>query len=158
KEEVAEEKADLLTTPTLPPLGFAGRSSVAPRETQETSHFIPVEDRWRAGYPDWDRYGRGHPRTDDYPYQLGHWHDPYNRNVLKADSPICGQQTFLEIAAINRLILDGAQTPKPTTPFESTTRPNREEFFGSPNQFLLRNFTILAVDLFHGDAGFKPVD
>jgi hypothetical protein len=158
KEAAAEEKGDLLTTPTLPPLGFSGRSSVAPRETQETSHFVPVEDRWRAGYPDWDRYGRGHPITDDYPYQLGHWWDPFNLNVLKGDYPICGQQTFLEITATNRMILDGAQTPKPTTPFESTTRPAREEFFGSPNQFLLQNYTILAIDLFHGDAGFKPVD
>src|SRR2546421_560104 len=29
-----------------PPLGFTGPSGVAPRELQQTSHFVPVEDRW----------------------------------------------------------------------------------------------------------------
>ena len=37
--------------------------AVAPRETQESSHFVPVEDRWRVGFPSWDRYGNGHSCT-----------------------------------------------------------------------------------------------
>ena len=46
-----------------PPIGYTGPSGVLPTEPQESSHFVPVEDRWRIGYPDWDRYGNGHPIT-----------------------------------------------------------------------------------------------
>src|SRR5437660_947676 len=42
-------------TPVDPPLGFAGPSSVAPSEVQDSGHFVPVEDRWRIGFPDWTR-------------------------------------------------------------------------------------------------------
>src|SRR5262249_25952411 len=67
---VIPEPDSLLQTPVDPPLGFSGPSSVLPVESQTTSDFIPVEDRWRIGYPDWDRYGLGHPPVDDYPYVL----------------------------------------------------------------------------------------
>ena len=72
-------------TPRNPPLGFAGLSGIASLETQDDPHFVPVEDRWRVGFPDWDRYGKGHPAVDDYPYVKGNWWDPFNQNVLKGD-------------------------------------------------------------------------
>src|SRR5437867_2383528 len=88
--------------PLLPPparvdalLGVTGRSGVLPTEGQQDPHFVPVEDRWRIGFPEWDRYGKGHPITDDYPYMPGRKLDPFNQNVLKGDFPICGQHTFL---------------------------------------------------------------
>ena len=148
----------LFQTPVEPPLGFAGPSGIAPREMQETSDFVPVEDRWRIGFPQWDRYGKGHPLLDDYPYVEGHWWDPFNQNVLKGDYPLIGQHTFLNITASTLMILEERQVPTPTTPFESTTRPGRDEFFGSPNQFLYSQYFTLGIDLFHGDAAFKPVD
>ena len=54
-----------LLWPVDPPLGFTGPSGILPREQQESSHFVPMEDRWRIGFPEWDRYGRGHPFLDD---------------------------------------------------------------------------------------------
>lgn len=151
-------QAPFLETPFLPPLGFTGKSSVAPRAAQENSDFIPVEDRWRVGFPAWDRYGRGHPPGDDYPYVQGHWWDPYNQNVLKGDYPIIGQNTFLEITASNFTITEFHNLPTATTPFESTARPGEREFFGRSEQFFFQNFLSLSVDLFHGDASFKPAD
>ena len=71
-----------------PPIGFTGPSGIMPTEFQESDHFVPIEDRWRLGYPAWDRYGKGHPITDDYPYSPGRWFDPYNQNVFKGDYPI----------------------------------------------------------------------
>jgi hypothetical protein len=147
-----------LETPVSPPLGFTGPSSVAPRAVQQNSDFIPVEDRWRVGFPDWDRYGRGHPPGDDYPYVEGHWWDPYNQNVLKGDYPIIGQNTFLEITVSNFNISEGHNVPTATTPFESTARPGEREFFGRSEQLFLQNFLSVSVDLFHGDASFKPAD
>src|SRR5437660_807889 len=149
---------ELLRLPADPPPGYTGPSGILPRETQENSHFVPVEDRWRLGFPAWDRYDQGHPIGKDYPYTEGHWWDPYNQNVLKGDYPIIGQHTFFEISAIDLSLLEARQVPTGTTPFESTTRPGRDEFFGSPNQFLYTNYLSLALELFHGDAAFKPVD
>ena len=89
------------------PLGFTGPSGVLPTESQEDSHFVPVEDRWRMGFPEWDRYGKGHPPVDDYPYVEGHWWDPFNQNVLKGDYPIIGQHTFLNITATSGCLFCG---------------------------------------------------
>jgi len=157
-EPSAAPQPALLRLPTDPPLGYTGPSGILPREVQENSDFIPVEDRWRLGFPPWDRYGKGHPLNDDYPYVEGHWWDPFNQNVLKGDYPIIGQHTFLNITATSDMILEGRQIPTGTTAFESTTRPSRFEFFGSPNQFFYTHDFSMSVDLSHGDAAFKPVD
>lgn len=140
------------------PLGFTGHTSVLPTERQNTDHFVPIEDRWRLGYPTWDRYGKGHPPVDDYPYILGAWYDPFNQNVLKGDFPIAGQDLFLRTTLRQFNIVEHRQVPTPTTPFEATQHPGQNEFFGNPNQFFFSQYNSAAIDLFKGDAGFKPID
>jgi hypothetical protein len=154
----AEVKPELSIAPYEEPTGFTGPSGVLPTEVQAEPDAVPVEDRWRIGFPFWDRYGKGHPPVDDYPYVEGHWWDPYNQNVLKGDYPIIGQHTFLEITATSFSIMEGRQVPTATTPFESTTNPFQQDFFGKPSAFLYTHYFRFAADLFHGDAGFKPVD
>lgn len=144
-------------TPIDPPLGYAGPSGVLPRVGADRD-FIPMEDRWRLGYPEWDRYGNGHPRLDDYPFVLGNIWNPYKQNVLKGDYPLIGQNTFLILTGTTELLYEPRQIPTATTPFESTQRPFQEEFFGRPNQALYSQFFRLSFDLFHGDAAFKPMD
>ncbi|MEI7781771.1 MAG: hypothetical protein WCJ18_07585, partial [Planctomycetota bacterium] len=141
-----------------PTPGFAGASSVLPSEQQENSHFVPMEDRWRIGSPAWDRYGRGHPRLDDYPYALGNAFNPYTQNLLKEDFPIIGQHTFFDMKGISRTIANFRQVPTPNTPFESTPTPGQEPFFGNPNGFLFLQYYTLAFELNHGDKTFKPND
>ncbi len=141
-----------------PPPGFTGRSGVLPTEVQEDGHFVPVEDRWRIGLPAWDRYGKGHPPQDDYPYDVGRIWDPYNQNVLKGDFPILGQHTFLDLTAVSFSLAEPRLIPTATTPFESTQNQGQREFFGNPNQFLYIHQLSVSLDLFHGDAAFKPVD
>lgn len=140
------------------PLGFTGPTSVLPTESQNTSHFVPIEDRWRVGVPTWDRYGKGHPIGDDYPSVQGAWYDPYNQNVLKGDFPIVGQDTFLKLQFKQLNLFELRQTPIPTTPFEATQNPFQNEFFGNPNQFLFTQYNSVGFDLFKGDASFKPFD
>jgi hypothetical protein len=149
---------DVFTSYVGPPPGFTGPSGIAPREIQQDGHFVPVEDRWRLGMPPWDRYGKGDRHLDDYPYDVGHWWDPFNQNVLKGDYPIIGQHTFLEITALSSSLFETRQLPTATTPFESTANPGQKDFFGKPNQFLYSQLFELSFDLFHGDASFKPVD
>lgn len=152
------EGLELLTTPSDATPGYAGPSGVAPTESQEDSHFVPVEDRWRIGSPAWDRYKKDHPAGDDYPYVEGHWWDPYNLNVIKGDYPIIGQHTFLNVTGTISSLHEFRDIPTPTTPFESTVDPFEQQFFGNPHQYFTTNFFRLSVNLFHGNGAFKPVD
>ncbi len=158
-DPVYADEPPYIQTAFEPPNGFSGPSSILPREGQSSNHFVPVEDRWRIGYPEWDRYGRNHPVTDDYPFVKGHWWDPYNQNVLKGDYPIMGQHTFMNVTLQNRLILNFANVPTATTPFESTRASGQEEFFGDGNFDFVLNTTSAQITLFHGNtAVFKPLD
>lgn len=147
-----------LVYPTDSPNGFAGRSRIRPLDEPADAHFVPMPDRWRSGFPTWDRNRRGFPLGEDYPYKQGSPWDPYNQNVLKGDYPILGEHTFLNLTASSVAVFENRQVPTPTTPFESTSNPFEEEFFGDPNQFVYRHNFLLSFDFFHGDAGFKPVD
>jgi hypothetical protein len=170
--ETPAQKDSLLSQPSVPafssgkyflapvdaPPGFTGKSSVLSEEVQTGPNFVPRPDRWRIGFPEWDRYGKGHPCGDDYPYKPGHWWDPYNQNVLKGDYPIIGQHTFFVLSASLFSVVEPRLIPTATTPFESTSRAFEEQFFGSPNQYSNLNFLSLGLDLFHGDGSFRPVD
>ena len=156
--ELPLEPDTLITFPVEAPLGFTGRSSILPSEGQSSSHFVPMEDRWRSGFPAWDRYGKNYPPEDDYPYIQGDILDPYNQNVLKGDYPIIGQHTFLTVTGTNLSILEARQVPTPTTPFESTGHAGQQEFFGNPNQFFVSQNFFLSLDVVHGDGAFKPAD
>ncbi len=144
--------------PAQYPYGFTGPTGVQPTERQTSSHFVPVEDRWRLGSPDADRYGKGHPLMDDYPGVKGAWYDPYNENVLKGDYPIYGQHTFLKLTGRSQTLYEPRQLPTPTTPFEATRNPGSAEFFGDPDSVLTVQNTSLTTELFHGNSSFKPVD
>ena len=155
----------LLRTQRQMPTGYAGRSSILPVDHQQNAHFVPMPDRWRVGFPLWDRfdaargiYPGGDPFEEDSPYARGWWLNPYRQNVLKGDYPILGQHTFLNITATNYTSNEFRQVPTPTTPFESTEDPFQEEFFGDPDQYFIRSDFKLSIDLNHGDAGFKPFD
>jgi len=153
-----DHTSPLVRVPTQYPYGFTGPSGVQPTEQQTSSHFVPVEDRWRLGSKDWDRYGKGHPIMDDYPGVKGAWWDPYNENVLKGDYPIYGQHTFFKLTGRSQTLVEPRQVPTPTTPFEATRQPGGAEFFGDPNQLLFVQNTSLTTELFHGNSSFKPVD
>jgi hypothetical protein len=140
------------------PSGFAGKSGVRPTEPRVSPDFVPIEDRWRLGYPEWDRYGKGHPLLDDYPYVPGRPINPFRQNVLKGDYPILGQHTFFELTGSSLSFFEYREIPTQTTPFESTARAGEFAFFGRPSQFFYTQFFNLSFDLFHGDAAFKPVD
>jgi hypothetical protein len=134
------------------PLGYTGASGIRPSEAQQSLDFVPIEDRWRAGFPDWQRYEQPNPRGVDQPFEKGNWWDPYNQNVLKGDYPIIGQHTFLNISAVNFMLHEFRHTPIPTTPFESTVSPGQTEFYGDPEQYFFINNLKLQFNLSHGDS------
>jgi hypothetical protein len=156
--------APLLSTPRQVPVGFSGPSGIATWDEQTDDDFVPEPDRWRGGYPLWDRYGPDHYLTwpyaplDDSPYARGWELNPYRQNVLKGDYPIIGQHTFLNVTAISSSDFEYRQVPTVASPFESPPDPGVQDFFGNPDQFALRQDFSLSFDLSHGDAGFKPSD
>jgi hypothetical protein len=164
------------TPPLFPaPSGFAGPSGVLPVDPMprpdpridvfslglppgQDPRFVPLEDRWRIGPQAWDRYGRRSATVDDYPFDAGRYWDPYHQNVLKGDYPIIGNHTFLSLSAASITTVERRSVPTATTPFESTRRPNSEEFFGRGAQFFFNHDLRMSLSLFHGEGAFKPLD
>jgi len=114
--------------------------------------FQAQSDRWLVAMPDWNRYGNG----GEHPYVKGHWWDPFDRNKLKGDVPIFGQQTFFDFTGVSNTLLDGRRLPTPSN--VSSARPGSSDFFGKGEQLFLDQVFLFSFDLFHGDTSFKPVD
>ena len=115
--------------------------------------FLPMPDRWNVPMPEWNRYGR----SGEYPYvRASHWWDPFNRNRLKGDTPILGQQTFLDVTGTSDTRVDERRVPSMSN--ISSARPGSGEFFGRGEQFFLDQAFRFSLDLFHGDASFRPAD
>jgi hypothetical protein len=115
--------------------------------------FSETPDRWSLAMPEWNRYGRG----GEYPYvRASHWWDPFNRNRLKGDLPIWGQQTFLNITATSDTFVEERRVP--STSNISSAQPGSSDYFGKGEQFAVSQTFRFSFDLFHGDTLFRPVD
>jgi hypothetical protein len=141
-----------LRTPTDPPLGFTVPPGGLPAPEQTGSDYAPRIDRWRTGFPRWDRYGRAF----DSPYAEGHWWDPYTQNVLKGDYPIWGQNVFFALTAVSDTLLEARKLPTPrgVAAAQAPTTP----FFGRGEQYLVVENLILQLELFKGVSAFRPRD
>jgi hypothetical protein len=115
-----------------------------------------VPNRWALEQPDYRRYSQ----KGEYVYTKPRWYDPFNRNRFKGDKPIwpklLGQQTFLNLTASAESFFDGRRVPAPSN--VSAERPGSSGFFGKGEQAFFDQTLRFTFDLFHGDAGFKPVD
>jgi hypothetical protein len=101
-------------------------------------------DRWRIGFPEDPRIKRGELKN------------PYRQNVFKGDYPIFGQHNFLVVTLESESAFNARRIPLPSN--VSSERPNSAEFFGRGNQVFARQNFITAIEFFHGDTAFKPVD
>lgn len=147
-------------------LGFAGDS---PYRLGGPMHVVPrptvaLPDRWRIGWPSWDRYARQAPHDPfitnvtggDSPYTLGNPVNPYDRNVLKGDYPVIGDDVFLNLTAVSDLFVQYRDLPTPSG--VSASGAGSFDFFGDGKQFFLRETALLSFDLFRGSTAFRPVD
>src|SRR4030088_926386 len=90
-EKLAERPP--VNIPERKPLGAAGQESVT-SEPQTQPDRRTVRDRWRIGFPEYDRYGDKGARGRDIPFRQGRWYDPHNQSWIKGDYPIIGNKTF----------------------------------------------------------------
>ena len=137
------------------PTGNAGRRSVTSHPQTEADR-RETRDRWRIGFPEYDRYGDKGARGRDIPFKRGRWYDPYNQSVLKGDYPILGNDKFLILSAVSTSAFDFGRTPKPTD--VSSVNPGSSEFFGRPEALGISQTIQFTVEFFKGQTVFKPRD
>jgi hypothetical protein len=100
----------------------------------------------------WQRYP---PAQDgEYPFVTGRKLDPYNRNVLKGDYPVAGDDVFFVLTAVSETPFEFRRVPTPGG--VSTARSNTEPFFGKPEQTAVASEAIVSIEFFKGDTSFKP--
>ncbi|MDH3583265.1 MAG: hypothetical protein OER86_03535, partial [Phycisphaerae bacterium] len=134
------------------------RANVNPRST------VAVPDRWRIGWPKWDRYGRAaaddplfqNNQGGDSPYTLGHRLNPYDRNVLKGDYPIRGDDIFFNFTAVSDTLFNWRELPTPSG--VSAANNSAFDFFGDGEQRFVSQTFLLSFELFQGNTAFRPVD
>jgi hypothetical protein len=158
KIDFAVEKlapTQLVNAPPAKPLGAAGKTSVE-SEPQTQSDRREVRDRWRIGFPEYDRYGDKGARGRDIPFRRGRWYDPYNQSWVKGDYPIIGNKVFTIFSAVSSTTVELSRTPKSSD--VSSVRPGSGEFFGKPEQLAVNQLFQVSFELFHGDSTFRPRD
>ena len=121
--------------PDWSPLGNAGPKTVKPKD-ESSEEFIPAPDRWRFPFPRHDRYN---PKRET-PWVTGSTFDPYNQNVLKADYPVLGNHTFLNL---------NFQSASNLNPRVVAAAGRREQFFTNQN-------FVMGAEIFGGDTVFQP--
>jgi len=156
--EITVEETKVEEIPAEPrdkPTGNAGKDRL-PGEPQTTAARREARDRWRIGFPEYDRYGDRGARGRDIPFTRGHWWDPYNQSVLKGDYPIKGNKLFMILSAVSASNVEQRRAPTPSG--VSADEPISGEFFGQPEQFAAAETLQFTFELFHGDTTFKPRD
>ena len=126
------------------PLGFAGGAG-------PSGGGLPIEDRWRIGFPSWERYAGA---SGESPYRHGAPWNPYEQNVLKGDYPILGDDIFLEASVASDTLFEARAFPVPSS--TSTNRPRSQAFFGDFDQMVVNQNFVVSAEVFKGDSAFKP--
>ncbi|MBL8762833.1 MAG: hypothetical protein JNM07_01010 [Phycisphaerae bacterium] len=92
----------------------------------------------------------------DSPYTLGSPWNPYDRNVLKGDYPVIGEDVFVNLSATSDTLVAYRKSPVPQG--VSTRDPGDFSFFGDGRQLLVNQSVFLGIDLFQGYTAYRPVD
>src|SRR6266702_4298801 len=137
------------------PLGGAGNPSV-PSQPQTQPDRREVRDRWRIGFPEYDRYGDKGARGRDIAFNQGHWYDPYHQSKIKGDYPIIGNKVFMILSAVDINSIELRRSPTPSD--VSSVSPGSTAFFGRSEALAINHTMQFTFELFHGDSTYKPRD
>ncbi len=111
-----------------------------------------MADRWRIVPPPYELDENPRARRIG---SRGATLDPYNKNLLKGDYPIHGNDTFLVLTGVSDTLAESRTLPTPSG--VGSARASSFRFFGNDNQNLLEQNLILSADLYQGDTTFQPV-
>ena len=132
----------------------------AARGADRNQRFVPVEDRWRIGFPEWDRYGKGHPPRRRLPVRQGPLVGPVQPERPQGRLPD-HRPAHLPRTSPARASRCSRAAQVPTA--DDAVREHRAarsqpSSSAGPTSSSYQQFFVLSFDLFHGDAAFKPVD
>ena len=113
-----------------------------------------VRDRWRMGFPEYDRYGDRGARGRDIPFKRGRWLNPYDQNILKGDIPVIGDDYFMILSGVSTTNAEIRRTPAPTN--VSSANPDSNNFFGRPESFSFSQTLQFSFEFFKGQTVFRP--
>lgn len=147
------KKDEIKPITTGQPTGAAG-DETAGSAAQNDPTRREVRDRWRIGFPEYDRYGDKGARGRDVPFRRNRWYQPYDQNVLKGDYPIFGNDYFLILSGVSTSQLDIRRTPSGNN--VSSANPNSNNFFGRPESLSFNQTVQVSVEFFKGQSVFKP--
>ncbi len=139
--ETGETQVIVIEEKVIPKTYVSRTFSPVPRPSSDQFQAkIPVPDRWRIvealGYKE-------------------RWYDPYNRNVLKADRPIHGEDWFFNLGIISDTVYEKRDAATPVGG-QSTNNPGQIDQFGGYNQSLVNENLALEFVYYKGDTTFKP--
>jgi hypothetical protein len=103
---------------------------------------VPMPDRWRI--------------VDTLGYKE-RWYDPYNRNVLKGDKPVVGEDWFFNLNLIADTVFEMREVATPVGAI-STNNPGGNDVFGSADQMALAQTLTAEFVYYKGNTVFKPPD
>lgn len=135
------------------PTGAAGNETVESRPPTSGDR-RELRDRWRIGFPEYDRYGDQGARGRDIPFRRNKWFNPYDQSVLKGDYPIFGNEYFMILSAVSTSQLELRRTP--TASNVSANNPNSEYFLGRPESLAFNQTLQFSFELFRGQTAFQP--
>lgn len=113
-----------------------------------------MRDRWRIGFPEYDRYGDRGARGRDVPFKEGRWYNPYDQNVIKGDRPIFGDDYFIVVSGASTSGIEIRRTPSGNN--VSSAEPDSNNFFGRPESLSFNQTVQLSFEFFKGQTVFRP--
>src|SRR4051812_10913166 len=127
-------------------------ASYSPEISPDDKTAVSQRNRWDLDMPRWDRYDR----EGEFGWTMGHWWDPFNRNRIKGDKPLIGDNIFFNFAGTSTTAFDIRRLPVGSG--QSAAAPGSQVFFGNGGQAFVSETLRTSFDLFHGDTSFRPVD
>lgn len=135
------------------PLGAAGDETV-PSAPPTGDSRRELRDRWRIGFPEYDRYGDKGARGRDIPFRRNRWIDPFGQNVLKGDYPIFGNDYFMILSAVSTSQIEIRRTPSASN--VSANNPGSSYFLGRPESLSINQTLQFSFEFFKGQTAFQP--
>jgi hypothetical protein len=111
----------------------------------------PMRDRELPAIPDRWRIVDSLP---GYDYSL---FNPYNRNVLKGDKPVYGDDWFFAFTGISDTVYEARRLPTPVG-IQTTSDPDQIDVFGEGEQSTFNQNLLLEFAWIKGDTVFRPPD
>lgn len=124
-----------------PTSDYDGRHTPVPRAT-DWPESIAVPDRWRI--------------VDSLGYKE-RWYDPYNRNLLKGDRQIFGDDWFFALTAVSDSLYEKREVVTPVGN-QSSASAGDLGVYGVPKQQVFASNLLTEFVLYKGDTVFRPPD